>query len=101
MIKENDLVIGTHGRSIWILDDFSALRELTNLENKPHLFEPSLATRVRDNMFGDTPLPPEEPTGQNPPDGAIIDYYLPSEADEIVLQIWNSEKKLINEFKIT
>ncbi len=99
VIKNNDLVIGTHGRSIWILDDFSALRELTNLENKPHLFEPSLATRVRDNMFGDTPLPPEEPTGQNPPDGAIIDYYLPSEADEIILQIWNSEKKLINEFK--
>ncbi|MGB5553514.1 MAG: glycoside hydrolase, partial [Flavobacteriaceae bacterium] len=64
VLHENDLVIGTHGRSIWILDDFSPLRELgKESAQNSYLFEPSLATRVRHNMFADTPLPPEEPTG--------------------------------------
>jgi photosystem II stability/assembly factor-like uncharacterized protein len=76
VIHDNDLVIGTHGRSIWILDDFSPLRELTRVKSEQvYLFKPSEATRVRYNMFSDTPLPPEEPAGQNPPDGAIIDYH--------------------------
>ncbi|NKI31001.1 glycoside hydrolase [Muricauda sp. DJ-13] len=99
VIKDNDLVIGTHGRSIWILDDFSPLRELAKLGNTPHLFEPSLATRVRHNMFGDTPLPPEEPTGQNPPDGAMINYYLPIDAKEVSLKILDNNGHLVNEFK--
>ncbi len=77
VVHDNDLVIGTHGRSIWILDNYSPLRELTKANSgKSYLFKPALATRVRDNMFGDTPLPPEEPGGQNPPDGAILDYHL-------------------------
>lgn len=100
VIHDNDLVVGTHGRSIWILDDFSALRELAKVsEDKPYLFQPSLATRVRDNMFADTPLPPEEPTGQNPPDGAIIDYYLPKDAQEVVLEVFNAQKELVNTFR--
>jgi hypothetical protein len=80
VVKENDLVLGTHGRSIWILDNISALRTMAKAisSNKPYLFEPPHAFRIRDNMFHDTPFPPEEPAGQNPPDGAIIDYYLPS-----------------------
>ncbi len=98
VVKDNDLVIGTHGRSIWILDDFSPLRELAKLGNEPHLFKPSLATRVRHNMFGDTPLPPEEPTGKNPPDGAMIDYFLPSEANDVSLQIWDAQKQLVNAY---
>lgn len=100
VIHDNDLVVGTHGRSIWILDDFSALRELAKVsEDKPYLFQPSLATRVRDNMFADTPLPPEEPTGQNPPDGVIIDYYLPKDAQEVVLEVFNAQKELVNTFR--
>ncbi|NJN42551.1 MAG: glycoside hydrolase, partial [Flammeovirgaceae bacterium] len=77
VIHEDDLVIGTHGRSIWVLDNISALREMTMVvESKSSaLFSPVQATRVRFNMFTDTPFPPEEPTGQNPPDGAILDYY--------------------------
>ena len=99
VIHENDLVIGTHGRSIWILDDFSPLRELADLSrNEPYLFEPSLATRVRFNMFSDTPLPPEEPSGENPPDGAIIDYYLPNDAKRVLLEILDDENKVINKF---
>jgi hypothetical protein len=99
VIHENDLVIGTHGRSIWILDDFSPLRELARLDgSKPHLFEPSDAFRVRFNMFSDTPLPPEEPTGENPPDGALIDYFLPDDAKEVTLEILDADNELVDRF---
>jgi photosystem II stability/assembly factor-like uncharacterized protein len=89
VIHENDLVVGTHGRSIWVLDNIGPLRELARAAEaeRAHLFEPPLAARVRWNMFLDTPLPPEEPAGENPPDGAILDYYLKGRASEVTLQI--------------
>ena len=99
VMHENDLVIGTHGRSIWILDDFSPLREISKIEDKKaHLFQPSMATRVRFNMFSDTPLPPEEPTAQNPPDGAIIDYLLTSEAKTVTLEVQDLQGNIISNF---
>ncbi|SDB36885.1 Sortilin, neurotensin receptor 3 [Flavobacteriaceae bacterium MAR_2010_188] len=99
VIHENDLVIGTHGRSIWILDDFSPLRELKSADlNSSHLYKPSDAYRVRFNMFSDTPLPPEEPTGQNPPDGALIDYYLNNNAKKVSLEILDQSGNTINQF---
>lgn len=88
VVHESDLVIGTHGRSIWILDDISPLRSLTKIDKSaPFLAEPTMATRVRHNMFSDTPLPPEEPTGKNPHDGAAIDYFLPKIYSEVKLEI--------------
>jgi photosystem II stability/assembly factor-like uncharacterized protein len=99
VIHQNDLVIGTHGRSIWILDDFSPLRQLTKLQaQKNYLFQPSETIRVRFNMFSDTPLPPEEPTGQNPPDGALIDYYLGEAAQQVQLKILNQKGQLVTKF---
>lgn len=99
VVHENDLVIGTHGRSIWILDDLSPLRELASLSGQgTHLFTPSDAYRVRFNMFSDTPLPPEEPTGQNPPDGALIDYYLKADAQKVELNIFDQKGDLVNSF---
>lgn len=83
--NENDLVVGTHGRSIWVLDNIAPLRELARVAGRAHLFEPPMATRVRWNMFLDTPLPPEEPAGENPPDGAILDYYLSVGASQVTL----------------
>ena len=69
VIKDDDLVIGTHGRSFWILDNISSLRQLNaSTKNQVALFKPQVATRVRWNMNTDTPLPPEEPAGENPPD---------------------------------
>uniref|UniRef100_UPI0040484FC7 WD40/YVTN/BNR-like repeat-containing protein n=2 Tax=Roseivirga sp. TaxID=1964215 RepID=UPI0040484FC7 len=88
VVHGSDLVIGTHGRSIWILDDISPLRSLTKIDGSaPFLAEPTMATRVRHNMFSDTPLPPEEPTGKNPHDGAAIDYFLPKTYSEVRLEI--------------
>ena len=80
VIKGDDLVVGTHGRSFWILDDITPLRQWPEapLSAGAHLFAPQEATRVRWNMNSDTPLPPDEPAGQNPPDGAIINYWLPA-----------------------
>ena len=100
VIHENDLVVGTHGRSIWVLDNIGPLREMARLQGSsgPHLFAPPPAYRVRWNMFSDTPLPPEEPTGQNPPDGAIIDYYLPAKAGKTELLILDKDGKEIRKF---
>jgi photosystem II stability/assembly factor-like uncharacterized protein len=99
VINEHDLVVGTHGRSIWILDNISPLRSLANINaRESYLFHPVMATRVRFNMFGDTPLPPEEPAGQNPPDGAILDYYLPNDAAEVRLEILTRNREMIRQY---
>jgi photosystem II stability/assembly factor-like uncharacterized protein len=80
VVKDDDLVIGTHGRSFWILDNITALRQLAATANPVTLFKPAPAWRVRWNMNTDTPIPQEEPAGENPPDGAMIEYYLPEKA---------------------
>jgi photosystem II stability/assembly factor-like uncharacterized protein len=78
VIHHDDVVVGTHGRSFWILDNITPLRQLSSeVANVPaHLFAPQVTYRVRRNNNTDTPLPPEEPAGQNPPDGVMIDYWL-------------------------
>jgi photosystem II stability/assembly factor-like uncharacterized protein len=81
VIKDDDVVIGTHGRSFWILDDVTVLRQLAaglGTRDSPQslMFKPQVATRVRYSQWPDTPLPPDEPAGENPPDGAIIDYVI-------------------------
>ncbi len=93
VIKDDDLVIGTHGRSFWILDDITPLRYLNErLSASPViLYQPQNAYRVRWNMNTDTPLPQEEPAGQNPPDGAIINYFLNEEATDIKLEIFDTK----------
>ncbi|MBL7875845.1 MAG: glycoside hydrolase, partial [Cyclobacteriaceae bacterium] len=99
VIHNDDLVVGTHGRSIWILDNISPLRSLSKLDaKKSFLFPPAQATRVRFNMFGDTPLPPEEPAGKNPPDGATLDYYLNQKAKEVRIEIVGSKGEIIKSF---
>jgi hypothetical protein len=101
VIKDDDLVVGTHGRGFWILDDITPLRELTAqlADNSNILYKPQTTYRVRWNMNTDTPLPQEEPAGQNPPDGAIINYFLKNKAnDEVMLDIINSKGKTIRHF---
>ena len=78
VIHQDDIVVGTHGRSFWILDNITPLRRFwPGLPATPaFLFNPQMAYRVRRNNNTDTPLPPEEPAGQNPPDSAMIDYWI-------------------------
>jgi hypothetical protein len=79
-IKDNDLIVATHGRSFWILDDISPLRQLPGFKANEgaFLFQPGDAYRIRRSTNTDTPLPIDEPAGENPPDGAVIDYSLPT-----------------------
>jgi photosystem II stability/assembly factor-like uncharacterized protein len=77
-VKDDDLIAGTHGRGIWILDDITPLRQIS--EGGTVLYKPETAWRVRWNTNTDTPLPPDEVRAPNPPAGAIIDYYLASDA---------------------
>jgi photosystem II stability/assembly factor-like uncharacterized protein len=78
VIKDDDLLAGTHGRGFWVLDDITPLRQITPTTQSEAalLFKPQTATRVRWNMNTDTPLPPDEPVAPNPPDGAILNYWL-------------------------
>jgi photosystem II stability/assembly factor-like uncharacterized protein len=101
VIHDDDLVIGTHGRGFWILDDISPIRQLSNskLAAKAHLYAPQQATRVRWNMNTDTPLPPEEPAGTNPPDGAILYYQLMSDAKEVALEIHDQAGRLVRRYQ--
>jgi photosystem II stability/assembly factor-like uncharacterized protein len=92
-IHGDDLIVGTHGRSFWILDDLAPLRQLNpEIAKSPaYLFKPQEALRWRWNRNPDTPLPPETPAGKNPPDGAIFDYYLASASrGPVVLEILDS-----------
>ena len=100
VIKDDDLVIGTHGRSFWILDNITPLRQINiNKTKETVLFKPQKAIRVRWNMNTDTPLPPEEPAGENPPDGAMIDYYLNNNSTSPVkLEIMNAKGDIIRTF---
>ncbi len=100
VIHDDDIVVGTHGRSFWILDDMTTLRQL---DAKPaaetFLFKPKLTYRFRRNKNTDTPLPPEEPAGKNPPDGAIINYRLGADvAGPVGLEILDNAGKIVRSF---
>jgi hypothetical protein len=78
LVHEGDLILATQGRGIWVLDDVEPLRELAaGAARAPvHLFAPRPAVRLRASESHDTPWPPETPLGENPPTGAVIDYWL-------------------------
>ena len=100
-IHENDLIVATHGRSFWILDDIAPLRELADslVAAEAHLFTPAPAYRMQRDTYTDTPLPPDEPMAANPPDGAIIDYYLPHSPSAVVtLEILDAHGQLVRKF---
>jgi photosystem II stability/assembly factor-like uncharacterized protein len=99
-IHENDLIVATHGRSFWILDDIAPLREAASLKpSDAHLFTPAPAYRVQRDTYTDTPLPPDEPFAANPPDGAIIDYYLShATSAPITLEILDARGQLVRKF---
>ncbi|MET0625702.1 MAG: glycoside hydrolase [Pyrinomonadaceae bacterium] len=102
VVHRDDLVVGTHGRSFWILDDVTPLRQLDArvASSDAFLFAPQTAYRVRRNVNTDTPLPPEEPAGQNPPDGAVVNYFLKTDArDPVVLEIFDRAGKLVRRFR--
>ena len=104
VVHGDDLVVGTHGRSFWILDNLTTLRQLDpKVESASvHLFAPQLTHRLRRSLYTDTPVPPEEPVGQNPPDGAMLDYWLKADAKgPVTLEISDSNGKLVRRYAST
>ena len=101
MINGNDLIVATHGRSFWILDDISPLRQIGEMkaDGGAFLFKPGAAYRVRRSTYTDTPLPVDEPAGENPPDGAAIDYALPpGTAGPVTLEILDGSGKVVRRY---
>ncbi len=100
-VHDDDLVASTYGRSLWILDDVTPLRQFDSKwsQSDAYLLKPRSAVRTRWETYQDTPLPVETPAGDNPPDGAIINYFLPSApAGDIKLSIFDSQNRLLREF---
>ena len=104
VIHDSDLVVGTHGRSFWILDDLTPLRQMREVAaaagaSDAYLYRPAGAVRVRWNENTDTPLPIDEPAGRNPPDGAVLDYYLArAPAGPVVLEILDGTGRSVRRF---
>jgi photosystem II stability/assembly factor-like uncharacterized protein len=100
-VHGDDLILGTHGRSIWILDDISPLRQMTQTPvQNPVLLHPASAYRVPRSTWTDTPIPPDEPLGANPPAGAVIDYFLPRAAKGVVtLEVLDGKGELVRRFR--
>src|SRR5437660_1098870 len=97
-VHDNDLIVATHGRSFWVLDDITPLRQIAEAvaHSDVYLLRPEPAYRVRRDTNTDTPLPPDEPAGENPPDGAILDYYLAEAASgPVTLEILDAKGKLV------
>ena len=100
-IHDNDIVVGTHGRGIWVLDDIGALRQLDEavLASDVHLFKPADAINYVQGDENGTPLQKDEPQAPNPPNGAFIDYYLKSAASTpVVLEIVDAGGKVVHTF---
>jgi len=99
----SDLVAGTHGRGFWILDDVIPLRQAAEAAaaSNAYLFKPATAIRIRFGTNDPTPWPPEWPAGENPPAGAVIDYYLPSDASQVKLDILNVQGKVVRTYSST
>ncbi len=99
LIKDDDLAVATHGRGFWILDDITPLRQMDGQESWPRMpicSLPSPPCAFVRNTNTDTPLPPDYPAGQNPPDGAIFNYYLKSPCfrPRDPWRLWNSLGRL-------
>ncbi len=103
VVHNDDVVVGTHGRGFWILDDITALRQMSDTvaTADAYLFKPQVTYRIKRDQYTDTPLPQEEPHGQNPPDGAILNYILKSDAQLVTLEVLDSGGKLIRRFAST
>jgi len=102
LVHQGDLIAATNGRAIWVMDDVSPLREIASAAYAPnaaYLFKPANAYRAHANNYDDTPLPPETPAGENPPAGAIIDYWLgASVSAPVTLEIQDASGHVVRDF---
>jgi len=101
VVHENDLVVATFGRSFWILDDVTPLRQLDAgvAAADVWLFRPENAIRIRASSDQGTPVPKDEALAPNPPEGAVLDYFLRDKPQSAIqLEILDAEGKLVRRF---
>ena len=104
VVHGDDLVIATFGRAFWVLDDVTPLRQWSAkvASADAWLFEPQTTYRVRPGSDEGTPLPLDEPQAENPPTGAVLDYYLKEKQTEAVqLEIFDAAGKLVRRYSST
>jgi hypothetical protein len=101
VIKDDDIALATHGRSFYILDDIASLRSVSaaTASTAATLFAPASAYRFRWSKYPDTPIPPDEPWAMNPPDGAIIDYFVGTGANgDATLEIVEPDGRVVRTY---
>ncbi len=101
LVHGDDLIVATQGRAIWVLDDVSPLRQHDRLGGKSAraiLFEPAVAMRLRGSQNKDTPPPPDTALGQNPPTGAVLDYVLAHDAQNVALEFRDAAGEVMRRF---
>jgi photosystem II stability/assembly factor-like uncharacterized protein len=88
-VYQNDLIVGTHGRGIWVIDDISPLRQVSDsvLAADAYLFKPADAIDYLRGGDNGTPLQKDEPQAMNPPAGATIDFYVRNAASQVTLEV--------------
>ena len=100
-VHEDDLIVATHGRGFWVLDDITALRQIDDDVAKAdaYLFQPAVAINMPPGSDNGTPMPRDEPLAENPPNGAMIDYYLKSNVPGLVtLEILDPAGEVIRRY---
>ncbi len=99
-VHGSELVVATYGRGLWILDDLSPLRQVSAeiAKSDAHLFQPATALRVRWDNHPDTPLSADLPAGENPPEGAIVYYFLKTPARSVRLEIRDGHGDVVRDF---
>jgi len=95
-VHGNDLVIATHGRAFWVMDNISPLRTLATDLAAPHLFPPATAIRERQGGFFGSPMPKDEAMAPNPPFGAAIDYI--ANGTPVTLDILDSNNGVVRHY---
>src|SRR4051812_24117095 len=99
ILKDDDIAVATHGRGFWVLDNITALRQPEIGSDATTLFKPQTAMRVRWNFNTDTPLPPDEPAGENPPEGAMIDYRIAANTTgPVTLEIKDAKGNVVRRY---
>ena len=99
-VHGDDLVVATHGRAFWVMDDVAPLRQASAVAtgDEPVLFAPAVAVRMRPAGFTGTPMPKDEALAANPPAGACLDYVLRAPAKSVAIEIRDAQNALVRRY---
>jgi photosystem II stability/assembly factor-like uncharacterized protein len=98
-IHGDDLIVATHGRGFWVIDNINVLRQISTDVGRAYLFQPADAVLLTQGSDNGTPMPRDEPLAENAPYGAMIDYYLKANANgPVTLEIVDPAGEVIRKY---